>query len=91
MRFLSIAVFAVSSLCCQSAAPQASSPVATEQKRTDNTAANGPVGAARAAPVAPSPAASSSKTVAERKAETMDAVKKRQLVPAGHGSPAQFQ
>lgn len=42
---------------------------------------------ARSTPVRPLPA-SAPKTVAERKAETLEAMRKGQLVPAGHGSPA---
>jgi hypothetical protein len=42
---------------------------------------------ARSTPVRSLPA-SAPKTVAERKAETLEAMRKGQLVPAGHGSPA---
>ena len=91
MRSLSIALFVVVSLCWQSAMAQASSPGSPEQKKPEATAASSPVLLARGAAPAPPAAASSAKTVAERKAETIDAAKKGQLVPAGHGSPAQVQ
>jgi hypothetical protein len=41
----------------------------------------------RGTPVRSLPA-SAPKTVAERKAETLEAMRKGQMVPAGHGSPA---
>ena len=89
LRFLFVVVFAALSLCWHSAAAQASSPASSEPKRSDTAAASSPVALARGAAVVASPAASVAKTVAERKAETMDAARKGQLVPAGHGSPAQ--
>jgi hypothetical protein len=46
-----------------------------------------PTAEAKVAP-ARSPPASAPKTVADRKAETLEAMRKRELVPAGHGSPA---
>ena len=91
MRFRFVVVFALSSLCCHSAAAQGSHAVPPEPKRSDAGAASSPIALARAATVTPSPAASAVKTVAERKAETIEAAKKGQLVPAGHGSPAQAQ
>jgi hypothetical protein len=91
VRFLFVVVFAVSSLCWHSAAAQAASPASSEPKRSDPTAVSSPVALARGPTIVPSTAASSVKTVAERKAETMDAARKGQLVPAGHGSPAQVQ
>jgi hypothetical protein len=93
MRSVTVAVFSVASLCWQWAAAQASSPALPEPRRAEIVAASrgGPVVLAGGAPVAPSAAASAGKTVAERKAETMEAARKGQLVPAGHGSPAQVQ
>ena len=46
-----------------------------------------PAAEAKVAP-ARSPPASAPKTVADRKAETLEAMRKREMVPAGHGSPA---
>jgi len=90
MRSLLVVSCAATALCWQLAAAQASSPVSPEQKRPETVAANngGLVALTDGAPVAQSAAASSSKTVAERRAETIEATKKGQLVPAGHGSPA---
>jgi hypothetical protein len=91
VRFLFVVAFAAFSLYWHSAAAQASSPASSEPRRSDTAAAGGPVALARGATVIASPAASAVKTVAERKAETIDAARKGQLVPAGHGSPAQLQ
>ena len=46
-----------------------------------------PTSEAKVAPLRPPPA-SAPKTVADRKAETLEAMRKREMVPAGHGSPA---
>jgi hypothetical protein len=77
------------SICSPAAAAQASTPVAPEPKKAELLASRtsplpsaGQVGA----PAVRS-AASAGKTVAERKAETLEAARKGQLVPAGHGSP----
>jgi hypothetical protein len=91
VRFFFVVAFAAFSLCWHPAAAQASSPASSEPMRSDTAAPSSPVALARGAPVTPSPAASAVKTVAERKAETMDAARKGKLVPAGHGSPAQLQ
>lgn len=91
MKAVSLAVLAaLASISWQWAAAQASSPVAQEAKKPELLVASkdGPVSAAgQGGAVAVRPAASAGKTVAERKAETLEAARKGQLVPAGHGSP----
>ena len=75
-------------ICGQRAAAQASSPVSHPPKpellATSKDAQPSP---SQGAAPAVRAAASAGKTVAERQAETLEAVRKRQLVPAGHGSP----
>jgi len=75
----------------QPAAAQASSPVAQEPRRAEMLVASkdGPPSPAGqgGAPAARPAATAASKTVAERKAQTLEAARRGQLVPAGHGSP----
>ena len=83
----------LAAVCCQLAAAQGSSVAALERATADRLVL-GREGASKAASDATgAPArslpASAPKTVAERKAETLEAMRKGQLVPAGHGSPAQ--
>jgi hypothetical protein len=83
------ALVLLGSICSQQAAAQASTPVAPEPKKAELLASRDvplPSAGQVGAPAVRS-AASAGKTVAERKAETLEAARKGQLVPAGHGSP----
>ena len=95
MKAVSVAALAVvGSVCWQLAVAQVSGPVVPEPKKPELVAAgkDGPLSSAGqgGAPVVRA-AASAGKTVAERKAETLEAARKGQLVPAGHGSPGPSQ
>ena len=90
MKAVSAAVLAVlASISWQWAAAQASSPVVQEAKKPELLASKDgpPSSAGQGGAATVRPATSAGKTVAERKAETLEAARKGQLVPAGHGSP----
>ena len=77
-------------VCWQRAVAQASSPAAPAPKKpellaTSKDAQPSPAGQGGAPVVRPA-ASSAGKTVAERQAETLEAMRKGQLIPAGHGS-----
>jgi len=89
VRFSSLAV--LGGLCCPLAVAQVSGVPAQDRAAADTLVAvrDGPARSAsdaKSAPIRSSPA-SAPKTVAERKSETLEAMRKGQLVPAGHGSP----
>ena len=91
-RRLHLALSAVLGTFCQLASGQESG-AATSPRNAGDQLAIAREGLPRAAsdarstPVRALPA-SAPKTVAERKAETLEAMRKGQMVPAGHGSPA---
>jgi len=92
MQAKSISVAAIAfavSLCWQSAAAQAS----PDRKKDETLAAHvsdpAPPPLKVGVPIAAPASAPLPKTVAERKAETLEALRKGERVPAGHGSPGQ--
>ena len=80
-------------VCCQPALAQASGAAPPNRAAAEALVVAKAQQAKNASDTSAAPlrsgAASAPKTVAERKSETLEAMRKGQLVPAGHGSPGQ--